>query len=83
VLDRLVDAGNTVIVVEHNLDVIRVADHVIDLGPDGGPSGGLVVASGTPEEVAASGSLTGVFLAANIEQHTAGPTVRRKRKSAR
>ena len=66
VLDRLVASGNTVIVVEHNLDVIRVADHVIDLGPDGGPGGGLVVASGTPEEVAASGSVTGGFLAAAL-----------------
>jgi excinuclease ABC subunit A len=69
VLDRLVNAGNTVIVVEHNLDVVRVADHVIDLGPDGGPEGGRVVAAGTPEEVAASGSLTGGFLAAALASH--------------
>jgi len=83
VLGRLVDAGNTVIVVEHNLDVVRVADHVIDLGPDGGPAGGLVVASGTPEEVASSGSLTGTFLAANLAQHAERPAVRRTRKGSR
>ena len=53
VLERLVDEGNTVIVIEHNLDVIKTADHVIDLGPDGGDQGGSIVASGTPEQVAA------------------------------
>ena len=53
VLDKLVDKGNTVIVIEHNLDVIRVADHIIDMGPDGGRNGGRVVCTGTPEEVAA------------------------------
>ena len=52
VLGRLVDAGNTVIVVEHNLDVIKCADHVIDLGPDAGPEGGRLVAAGPPEAVA-------------------------------
>jgi excinuclease ABC subunit A len=62
VLHALVDAGNSVIVIEHNLDVIKTADHVIDLGPEGGPGGGLVVARGTPEEVAASNSPTGAFL---------------------
>jgi excinuclease ABC subunit A len=63
VLSRLVDQGNTVIVIEHNLDVIKVADHVIDLGPEGGDKGGQIVAEGTPEEVAAnSKSETGVFL---------------------
>lgn len=63
VLDRLVDAGNTVVVIEHNLDVIKRADHIIDLGPDGGNRGGTVVVSGTPEEVAAcSESYTGQFL---------------------
>lgn len=52
VLDKLVDAGNTVVVIEHNLDVIKRADHIIDLGPDGGFRGGTIVAEGTPEEVA-------------------------------
>jgi excinuclease ABC subunit A len=64
VLDRLVEAGNTVVVIEHNLDVIKVADHVLDLGPEGGDAGGHVVATGTPEQVAAvRGSWTGRALA--------------------
>jgi excinuclease ABC subunit A len=64
VLDRLVDAGNTVIVIEHNLDVIKRADHVIDLGPEGGPNGGELIATGTPEEIArARGSHTAKYLA--------------------
>ena len=63
VLERLVDAGNTVLVIEHNLDVIKTADHVIDLGPEGGDRGGEVVASGTPEQVAADPrSWTGRYL---------------------
>ena len=63
VLDKLVDAGNTVIVIEHNLDVIKRADHIIDLGPEGGYRGGTIVATGTPEEIAeCSESYTGQFL---------------------
>ncbi|MBR5128441.1 MAG: excinuclease ABC subunit UvrA, partial [Firmicutes bacterium] len=63
VLDRLVDAGNTVVVIEHNLDVIKRADHIIDLGPDGGSRGGTIVTTGTPEEVAqCEESYTGHFL---------------------
>ena len=63
VLDKLVDAGNTVVVIEHNLDVIKRADYVIDLGPDGGFRGGKIIAQGTPEEIAETeGSYTGEFL---------------------
>ncbi len=63
VLDDLVDKGNTVVVIEHNLDVIKSADHIIDLGPEGGDEGGMIVAYGTPEQVAANeGSYTGKFL---------------------
>ena len=51
-LNRLVDKGNTVIVIEHNLDVIKTADYIIDIGPEGGDKGGTVIAKGTPEEVA-------------------------------
>ena len=62
-LDRLVEAGNTVLVVEHHLDVIKTADWVIDLGPEGGEAGGGIVAEGTPEQVAqVDGSYTGKFL---------------------
>lgn len=63
ILNRLADGGNTVIVIEHNLDVIKVADHIIDLGPEGGDGGGTIVATGTPEEVAkVKESATGEFL---------------------
>ena len=59
----MVDAGNTVLVIEHNLDVIKTADHIIDLGPEGGDMGGYVVAAGTPEEVAqVEASYTGQYL---------------------
>ena len=63
VLSRLVQTGNTVIVIEHNMDVIKTADHIIDLGPEGGDEGGYIVGCGTPEEIAnISGSYTGQFL---------------------
>lgn len=63
ILQKLVDAGNTVVVIEHNLDVIKIADHIIDLGPEGGDGGGKVIAEGTPEEVAkVKESYTGQFL---------------------
>ena len=75
VLGKLVDQGNTVLVIEHNLDVVRTADHVIDLGPEGGEGGGRLVAQGTPEEVARiPGSHTGRFLA---EALGSSATVRR------
>ena len=78
VLQRLVDAGNSVVVIEHNLDVIKCADRLIDLGPEGGDEGGLVIAAGTPEEVAAvSASYTGRFLVPLLGE----PRVRRKRGS--
>jgi len=68
VLDRLVDAGNTVVVIEHNLDVIKVADRIIDLGPEGGDEGGQLIATGTPEQVAANeSSHTGQFLTKLVE----------------
>ena len=78
VLGRLVDAGNTVIVIEHNLDVIKTADRIIDLGPEGGEEGGEVIATGTPEEVAAvQTSYTGSYLADLVK-----PKVTRRRKPA-
>lgn len=64
VLQKLVDAGDTVVVIEHNLDVIKTADHIIDLGPEGGVSGGTIVGTGTPEQIAKMpASYTGKFLA--------------------
>ena len=62
VLARLTDASNSVVVIEHNLDVIKTADYIIDLGPEGGDGGGKVIATGTPEEIAKSGTYTGEFL---------------------
>jgi excinuclease ABC subunit A len=89
VLQRLVDAGNSVVVIEHNLDVIKVSDRIIDLGPEGGEEGGRLIASGTPEQVAATeGSYTGQFLAELLPakrapSRRAGPgTQRRPQKAA-
>lgn len=69
ILDRLVERGNTVLVIEHNLDVIRAADHIIDMGPGGGENGGLIVAAGTPEEIAAGTSPTSSFIREEIEYY--------------
>jgi excinuclease ABC subunit A len=71
VLHRLVDRGNTVLVIEHNLDVIKTADWIIDLGPEGGTRGGTIVAAGTPEDVAA--------VAASHTGHYLQPLLQRKR----
>jgi excinuclease ABC subunit A len=77
VLDRLVAGGNTVIVIEHNLDVIKTADHIIDVGPEGGNAGGRIVATGTPEQVAAvKESYTGRFLAELLPKVSARRTAR-------
>jgi excinuclease ABC subunit A len=76
VLQRLVDQGNSVVVIEHNLDVIKTADRIIDMGPEGGEDGGEIIATGTPEEVAGTpGSYTGEFLHALVEP--AAPKARR------
>jgi excinuclease ABC subunit A len=73
VLQQLVDAGNTMVVIEHNLDVIKTADWVIDLGPGGGESGGRVIAQGTPEQLAANrDSLTGNYLALMLARTQTG-----------
>ena len=76
-LQRLVDGGNTVLVIEHNLDVIKQADYLIDLGPEGGEAGGEIVAVGTPEEVAhVEGSYTGTVPAAAARQAQRAPSPR-------
>ena len=63
VLNRIVENGDTVVIIEHNLDVIKTADHIIDLGPEGGEGGGTIIATGTPEEIAQNkGSYTGQYL---------------------
>lgn len=69
VLQRLVDSGNTVLVIEHNLDVIKTVDYIIDIGPEGGDKGGQIVATGTPEEVAeVEASYTGKYLRSILER---------------
>ena len=68
VIQQLVDQGNTVIIIEHNMDVIKQADHIIDLGPEGGSGGGKIVAIGSPEEVITNPqSITGQFLALELK----------------
>jgi excinuclease ABC subunit A len=81
VLSRLVENGNTVVVIEHNLQVVKTADWVIDLGPEGGDRGGMVVAAGTPEDLTGTpGSHTGAEL---LKVLPAKPSVRRSRASSR
>ncbi len=81
VLQRLVDQGNSVVVIEHNLDVIKTADRIIDMGPEGGEEGGRLVAAGTPEEVAAiEGSYTGRFLADIVEPRARARRAPRRQK---
>ncbi len=69
VLNKLVDKGNTVLIIEHNMDVIKVADHIVDLGPEGGSGGGQIIAQGTPEKVAkVKDSYTALFLKEELKQ---------------
>ena len=82
VLQRLVDDGNTVVVIEHNLDVIKTADWIVDLGPEGGERGGTIIATGTPEQVATvAQSFTGQFLARHLDA-TVAKGKKRSRKEA-
>ena len=68
VLQKLVDKGNTVLVIEHNLDVMKVADYIVDLGPEGGQAGGTIIATGTPEDVAKNpNSISGQFLKKELQ----------------
>jgi excinuclease ABC subunit A len=84
VLNRLVEAGNTVTVIEHNLDVIKTADWIIDLGPDGGPAGGEILASGTPEEIANNtNSDTGKYLKPILRSKQGKKNVRQTRSPTR
>ncbi|BBC80387.1 ABC-ATPase UvrA [Acetobacter orientalis] len=80
VLHALVDQGNTVVVIEHNLEVIKTADWIIDVGPEGGSGGGQIVAEGTPEDIAAcKASYTGRFLAPLLVQKPEKKTVKKKK----
>jgi len=82
VLHRLVDGGSTVVVIEHNLDVIKTADWIVDLGPEGGAGGGRIIASGTPEDIAATkGSYTGQFLTPVLETATGSKPARKKKRA--
>ncbi len=85
-LQRLVDAGNTVCVIEHNLDIIKTADWILDLGPEGGDGGGRLVAAGTPEQVAVhEESYTGRYLRETLERHggtSTGRVATQQRKQA-
>jgi excinuclease ABC subunit A len=84
VLHRLVDHGNTVVVIEHNLDVLKTADNIIDLGPEGGEKGGYVIAEGSPEELAADpASSTGQFLKETLEKHRKKPAQAKSNGAAR
>ena len=76
VLNALVDRGNTILVIEHNLDVLRTADWIIEIGPDGGIRGGQLVAEGTPEQVAKAKTLTAPYLKAELEKY---PPVKEKK----
>ena len=83
-LHRLRDHGNTIVVIEHNLDVIKTADWIIDLGPEGGSGGGTLVAEGTPEAVSrASGSYTGEFLGPVLAGRGSGSGKRRRARAGR
>ena len=76
VFDRLLEAGATIIVIDHDLDLLAAADHLIDMGPGGGPDGGHILAAGTPEDVArAPGSVTGPWLAEHLGLPLGGPHV--------
>lgn len=84
VIHRLRDQGNTVVIIEHNLDVIKTADWVVDLGPEGGAGGGMIIAQGTPETVAATpGSFTGKYLEPLLARSTAAAAPKKKQKRAR
>ncbi|MGA1267235.1 MAG: excinuclease ABC subunit A, partial [Phycisphaerales bacterium] len=83
VLQRLANAGHTLVVIEHNLDVVKCADWIVDLGPEGGDRGGTLVAFGTPEELAVHpSSFTGAYLRRMLPARPAQPAVTRRRKAA-